>query len=422
VHYALIVNRNKFHEDKMKVIAEENKRPIKAWIDGVELEDAARQQLLNVASLPFIYKHLAVMPDVHWGMGATVGSVIPTRGAIIPAAVGVDIGCGMIAVKTSLVAQDLPDNLFGVRTAIEAAVPHGRTDDGGANDKGRHQGDVPEVAKSNFMELFDGLEKITADHQKLSKQASGASGHMGTLGTGNHFIEICLDEKDNVWIMLHSGSRGIGNAIGTYFINKAKEDMRRWFINLPDQDLAYLPEGSENFNQYIRALHWAQEFARRNRETMMQLTIAALKKELGRDFDASLLAVNCHHNYVQKEKHFGEEVWLTRKGAVSARDGEYGIIPGSMGTRSYIVRGKGNKDSFCSCSHGAGRRMSRSEAKRRFTAEDHAKATQGVECRKDDDVIDETPMAYKNIDAVITAQADLIDVMHTLRQVVCVKG
>lgn len=406
----------------MKVIAEENKRPIKAWIDGVELEDAARQQLLNVASLPFIYKHLAVMPDVHWGMGATVGSVIPTRGAIIPAAVGVDIGCGMIAVKTSLVAQDLPDNLFGVRTAIEAAVPHGRTDDGGANDKGRHQGDVPEVAKSNFMELFDGLEKITADHQKLSKQASGASGHMGTLGTGNHFIEICLDEKDNVWIMLHSGSRGIGNAIGTYFINKAKEDMRRWFINLPDQDLAYLPEGSENFNQYIRALHWAQEFARRNRETMMQLTIAALKKELGRDFDASLLAVNCHHNYVQKEKHFGEEVWLTRKGAVSARDGEYGIIPGSMGTRSYIVRGKGNKDSFCSCSHGAGRRMSRSEAKRRFTAEDHAKATQGVECRKDDDVIDETPMAYKNIDAVITAQADLIDVMHTLRQVVCVKG
>lgn len=406
----------------MKVIAEENKRPIKAWIDGVELEDAARQQLLNVASLPFIYKHLAVMPDVHWGMGATVGSVIPTRGAIIPAAVGVDIGCGMIAVKTSLVAQDLPDNLFGVRTAIEAAVPHGRTDDGGANDKGRHQGDVPEVAKSNFMDLFDGLQKITAEHQKLSKQASGASGHMGTLGTGNHFIEICLDEIDNVWIMLHSGSRGIGNAIGTYFINKAKEDMRRWFINLPDQDLAYLPEGSENFNQYIRALHWAQEFARRNRETMMQLTIAALRKELGRDFDASLLAVNCHHNYVQKEKHFGEEVWLTRKGAVSAKEGEYGIIPGSMGTRSYIVRGKGNKDSFCSCSHGAGRRMSRGEAKRRFTAEDHAKATQGVECRKDDDVIDETPMAYKDIDAVITAQADLIAVMHTLRQVVCVKG
>lgn len=406
----------------MKVIAEENKRPIKAWIDGVELEDAARQQLLNVASLPFIYKHLAVMPDVHWGMGATVGSVIPTRGAIIPAAVGVDIGCGMIAVKTSLVAQDLPDNLFGVRTAIEAAVPHGRTDDGGANDKGRHQGDVPEVAKSNFMDLFDGLQKITAEHQKLSKQASGASGHMGTLGTGNHFIEICLDEKDNVWIMLHSGSRGIGNAIGTYFINKAKEDMRRWFINLPDQDLAYLPEGSENFNQYIRALHWAQEFARRNRETMMQLTIAALKKELGRDFDASLLAVNCHHNYVQKEKHFGEEVWLTRKGAVSAKEGEYGIIPGSMGTRSYIVRGKGNKDSFCSCSHGAGRRMSRGEAKRRFTAEDHAKATQGVECRKDDDVIDETPMAYKDIDAVIKAQDALIEVVHTLRQVVCVKG
>ena len=406
----------------MKVIAEDKKHPIKAWIDGVELEEAAREQLLNVAGMPFVHRHIAVMPDVHWGMGATVGSVIPTKKAIIPAAVGVDIGCGMIAAKTSLKAKDLPDNLHGLRTAIEAAVPHGRSDNGGANDKGRHQGDAPEAAKEGFADLFSTLQALVAEHPLLERNASSASLHMGTLGTGNHFIEVCLDEDDSVWIMLHSGSRGIGNAIGTYFINKAKEDMRRWFINLPDEDLAYLPEGSENFNAYIHALHWAQEFARRNRETMMKLTVAAIRKELGRDFDATLLAVNCHHNYVQKEHHFGENVWLTRKGAVSAKAGEYGIIPGSMGARSYIVRGKGNPESFCSCSHGAGRRMSRAEAKRRFTTEDHVKATQGIECRKDEEVIDETPMAYKDIDAVIAAQADLVEVVHTLHQLVCVKG
>lgn len=405
----------------MQVIYEDGGVPIKAWIDGVELENEARQQLMNVALMPFIYKHIAVMPDVHWGMGATVGSVIPTERAIIPAAVGVDIGCGMIAVKTSLKASDLPDSLLGVRTAIEAAVPHGRTDNGGPNDKGRHK-EVPEAAKQSFMGIMEGLTAITDKHPSLERAAYGASGHMGTLGTGNHFIEVCLDETQNVWFMLHSGSRGIGNAIGQYFINRAKDDMKRWFINLPDQDLAYLPEGSENFYEYIRAVNWAQKFAKQNRNTMMQLVIDAVKKELGREFDATLLAVNCHHNYVQREKHFGKEVWLTRKGAVSAQEGELGIIPGSMGVKSYIVRGKGNRESFCTCSHGAGRRMSRREAERRFTIEDHVKATEGVECRKDVEVIDETPMAYKDIDAVIAAQTDLIEVVYTLKQVVCVKG
>jgi len=406
----------------MQVIAEEGRKPIKCWTDGVELEDAARQQILNVASMPFIHKHIAIMPDVHWGMGATVGSVIPTVGAIIPAAVGVDIGCGMMAIKTSLKAVDMPDNLLGVRSAIEAAVPHGRSDNGGRNDKGRHQGAIPSVAVENFSALSRGLGSIVAKHEKLTRQAQSCMGHMGTLGTGNHFIEICLDENDCAWIMLHSGSRGIGNAIGSLFIEKAKADMRRWFINLPDEDLAYIPEGSDIFSDYMESLHWAQAFARKNRETMMELVVAALKKELGRDFTTGEVAVNCHHNYVNKENHFGKNVWLTRKGAVRAREGDLGIIPGSMGVKSFIVRGKGNPDSFCSCSHGAGRRMSRREAERRFTLDDHMKATEGVECRKDADVIDETPGAYKSIDAVMAAQADLVDVVHVLKQIVCVKG
>lgn len=406
----------------MKVIKEEFKHPIKMWTDGVEVEDSAREQLLNVASLPFIYKHIAVMPDVHYGAGATIGSVIPTEKAIIPAAVGVDIGCGMMAVKTSLNASDMPDNLFGVRTAIEAAVPHGRTDNGGDNDAGRHLKSIPIIAQDNFSGLSEELDNIVSKHPLLGRPASRALSHLGTLGTGNHFIEVCLDEKDAVWIMLHSGSRGIGNAIGTYFINKAKEDMRRWFINLPDENLAYLPEGSDNFNEYVKALHWAQKFARKNRETMMGLTIQSLKSVLNRDFSSSVMAINCHHNYVQKERHFGKDVWLTRKGAVSAKEGEYGIIPGSMGARSYIVRGKGNRESFTSCSHGAGRRIGRIQAKKTFTLEDHIKATHGIECRKDLDVIDETPAAYKSIEAVMAAQADLIEVVHTLRQIVCVKG
>jgi len=406
----------------MQVIKEDGKAPIKAWIDGVELEDAARQQLINVSSLPFIHKHIAVMPDVHWGMGATVGSVIPTVGAIIPAAVGVDIGCGMMAVKTSLKASDLPDHLLGIRTAIEAAVPHGRSDNGGSDDIGRHRKDIPSVVVQKFSELSGDLGVIVGKHEKIERAAEGCLAHMGTLGTGNHFIEICLDEEQSVWIMLHSGSRGIGNKIGSYFIEKAKEDMRRWFINLPDQDLAYIPEGSELFGDYMKGLHWAQSFAKANREAMMILVVEAIKKEMGREFDADVTAVNCHHNYVNKEHHYGKSVWVTRKGAVRAREGDLGIIPGSMGAKSFIVRGKGNPESFCSCSHGAGRRMSRTQAGKRFTVQDHIAATEGVECRKDAGVIDETPMAYKAIDAVMAAQSDLVEIVATLKQIVCVKG
>lgn len=394
---------------------------IKAWIGGVPVEDQARAQLDNIAAMPFIHKHVAIMPDVHWGMGATVGSVIPTKGAIIPAAVGVDIGCGMMAHRTSLIASDLPDSLAGLRAEIEWAIPHGRTDNGGANDRGAWCDPSPSSA-ARMNQLYDELEGIVGRHPKLSRASGRAPFHMGTLGTGNHFIEICLDEADRVWIMLHSGSRGIGNAIGSYFIELAKQDMRRWFINLPDMDLAYLVEGSEHFNEYMRALNWAQRFARANREVMMESATAALSRAVPKPFMTDEESVNCHHNYVSHEKHFGEQVMVTRKGAVSANDGELGIIPGSMGAKSFIVRGKGNRESFCSCSHGAGRAMSRNEARKRFTLEDHAAATAGVECRKDADVIDETPAAYKDIDAVMAAQADLVDIVHTLRQVVCVKG
>jgi len=390
---------------------------VKMWTRGVPVEEEARQQLLNVAAMPFIHKWVAVMPDVHWGMGATIGSVIPTTRAIIPAAVGVDLGCGMMAVRTSLRAEHLPDNLHAVRSAIEAAVPHGRGS--GTRDPGAWHDAPPAVTAAWADDLAVDFERIATKHPKIAK--SNHLAHLGTLGTGNHFIELCLDEEDAVWVMLHSGSRGVGNRIGSYFIELAKKDMRTWHIDLPDQNLAYLAEGTKHFDDYVEAVSWAQRFARRNRELMMQATTAALVRELG-PFSLDAVAVNCHHNYVAKEHHFGEDVFVTRKGAVRAGLGELGIIPGSMGTRSYIIRGKGNADSFCSCSHGAGRAMSRTEAKRRFSLADHASATAGIECRKDEDVIDETPMAYKDIDAVMAAQQDLVDVVHTLRQVVCVKG
>ena len=403
-----------------EVIHADGGRPIKCWTRGVPVADNAKQQLRNVAGLPFIHKWIAVMPDVHWGMGATIGSVVPTHKAIIPAAVGVDLGCGMMAVQTSLTASDLPDDLSGLRSAIEAAVPHGRTNRGGRGDRGAW-GALPSPVTEAWSALSDDFTVLIDKHPKLSK--SNNIHHMGTLGTGNHFIEVCLDEADRVWIMLHSGSRGIGNKIGQTFIDKAKKDMRRWFVNLPDINLAYLPEGSQHFGDYVRAVGWAQRFARLNREVMMAATVQALsaRDELPA-FTLVAEAVNCHHNYVAKEEHYGESVWVTRKGAVRAGLGELGIIPGSMGARSFIVRGKGNPESFCSCSHGAGRTMSRTEAKRRFTVADHVAATEGVECRKDADVIDETPMAYKDIDAVMAAQADLVDIVHTLKQVVCVKG
>ena len=386
------------------------------WTDGVPVEEAALTQLKNAASLPFIHSHIAVMPDVHHGIGATVGSVIPQLGVIIPAAVGVDIGCGMLAVRTNLTASDLPDNLLAVRTAIEKAVPHGRTDNGGVNDRGAWGNPHYVVNDSQT------LKYIVAKHPKLEKASLRAPHHLGTLGTGNHFIEMCLDESDSVWVMLHSGSRGIGNAIGTYFINAAKEDMRRYYINLPDADLAYIPEGSALFDDYMQALHWAQAFARENRERMMAATIYAISTALNHHLTIDREAINCHHNYVSNERHYGKNVWLTRKGAVSAKKGELGIIPGSMGAKSFIVCGKGHAPAFCSCSHGAGRIMSRTKAKATFTVADHIAATAGIECRKDADVVDETPMAYKSIDAVMAAQSDLVDIVHTLRQIVCVKG
>lgn len=392
---------------------------IKAWTNGVQLEDAAEQQLKNVAELPFIHKHVAAMPDVHWGMGATVGSVIPTKGAIIPAAVGVDIGCGMIAQRLSMKAHQLPDNLSGIRDAIEKAIPVGRTDNGGKNDRGAW-GDIPSGPAASWKAMEPEYLKIIEKHPKA--KAFNTARHMGTLGTGNHFIEVCLDEEDNVWVMLHSGSRGCGNRIGTYFIERAKKEMERWFINLPDKDLSYFVEGSELFDDYVEAVSWAQDYAHLNRRSMMLATLKGIFDHMNLPFAVGKEAVNCHHNYVTRENHFGANVWLTRKGAVRAREGDFGIIPGSMGARSYIVRGKGNKESFCSCSHGAGRMMSRGEAKKRFTLADHAKATEGVECRKDAGVLDETPGAYKDIDAVMAAQADLVEVVHTLKQVVCVKG
>ncbi|EVT69398.1 RTCB protein [Stenotrophomonas maltophilia 5BA-I-2] len=401
------------------VIQQPGAAPIKLWTRGVPLEDQARQQLQNIAKLPFIHKWISVMPDVHLGKGATVGSVVPTIGAIIPAAVGVDIGCGMIAVRTTLVASDLPDNLSAVRSAIELAVPHGRSVTRGGRDKGSWD-TPPELAVEGWAQLVDDFALICERHPRL-KNTNNLK-HLGTLGTGNHFVEVCLDQEQRVWFMLHSGSRGVGNAIGTYFIELAKQEMRRWMINLPDQDLAYLPEGSQHYGDYVFAVDWAQRFARMNREVMMRNVVAAVRTVISKPFEAEAEAVNCHHNYVNRETHFGKEVMLTRKGAVSARKGELGIIPGSMGAKSFIVRGLGNEDSFHSCSHGAGRVMSRTQARKLITVDDHAKATAHVECRKDAEVVDESPAAYKPIEAVMEAQRDLVEIVHTLRQVVCVKG
>jgi tRNA-splicing ligase RtcB len=391
--------------------------PLKMWTRGVPVEAAAKQQLANAARLPIVFRHIAAMPDVHFGIGATVGSVIATSRAIIPAAVGVDIGCGMMACKTTLRAEDLPDSLSGLRAAIERAVPHGRSP--GSRDPGAWSR-VPGPVDASWARLEPEFTELCRDYPKLSK--TNNRNHLGTLGTGNHFIEVCLDEAGAVWFMLHSGSRGVGNFIGTMFIELARQDAIRNNANLPDRDLAYFEEGSRYFGDYVRAVGWAQNFAQLNRAVMMRRVVEAAQAALRKNFENHVEAVNCHHNYVQRERHFGQDVFVTRKGAVSARRGQLGIIPGSMGARSYIVRGKGNPESFESCSHGAGRAMSRGEARRRFTIADHRAATAGVECRKDKDVIDETPMAYKDIDAVMDAQKDLVEVVHTLKQIVCVKG
>jgi len=401
-----------------QIIDEPGRAPIKAWIDGVELEAAARQQLLNVASLPFIHRHLAVMPDCHWGMGATIGTVLPTIGAIVPAAVGVDLGCGMVAQATNLRAAQLPDSLAALRRAIERAVPVGGPGERGSwQERGRHG--MPDAVATEWRRLAPAYAAVVADHPKIERGLTAEQ--LGTLGTGNHFIEVCLDGADRVWVMLHSGSRGVGNRIGTYFIEKAKQEMQRRKIALPDRNLAHLAEGTTLFDDYVRAVRFAQDFAATNRMLMLARVLDVLRAELERR-QLGATAVDCHHNYVAREHHFGKDVWITRKGAVSARAGELGIIPGSMGAQSFIVRGKGNRESFHSCSHGAGRRMSRTEAKRRITLDAHVAATAGVECRKDAAVIDESPGAYKDIHAVMAAQADLVEVVETLRQVVCVKG
>jgi tRNA-splicing ligase RtcB len=396
--------------------------PVKMWTRGVPVEPEAKEQLANLARLPFIYHHVAVMPDVHVGKGSTIGSVIPTLGAVIPAAVGVDIGCGMMAAKTTLRAVDLPDNLGKLRSAIEEAIPHGmspKTRSHRTRDTGSWTNPPPPV-EAGWAKLKDEFDQLCRKWPKL--RSTNNYKHLGTLGSGNHFVEICLDEEGFVWLMLHSGSRGVGNAIGTHFIELARQDMRKHMVNLPDQDLAYLEEGTRHYDDYVEAVGWAQKFARVNREVMMHNLVRAVRQVIPKSFETHVEAVNCHHNYVQQERHFGRDVLVTRKGAVSAREGELGIIPGSMGARSYIVRGKGNPESFNSCSHGAGRVMSRTEAKRRFTVRDAQEATAGVECRKDEGVIDEIPMAYKDIEAVMRAQSELVEVVHTLKQVVCVKG
>jgi tRNA-splicing ligase RtcB (3'-phosphate/5'-hydroxy nucleic acid ligase) len=389
--------------------------PVKVWTSVLEPE--ARRQLENVASLPIVHGHVAAMPDVHAGIGATVGSVIPTKGAIVPAAVGVDIGCGMNAVQLSLTAKDLPESLGRIRSAIEAAVPVGF--DMHRGDKGGPQ------REHRAKELQQGLARIAGRNPRIATMQKDFREtwirQLGTLGGGNHFIELCVDEEQNVWVMLHSGSRGIGNVIGRYFIERARREMERQDTRLPDRDLAWLAEGTPAFEDYVEAVHWAQDYAIENRREMMRAVLHALEAHLP-PFRIVGEAINCHHNYVAREKHFGENVFVTRKGAIRAGAGDMGIIPGSMGARSFIVRGKGNPQSLCSCAHGAGRLMSRSEAKRRFSEEDVRRQTAGVECRKDAGVVDEIPGAYKPIDEVMANQSDLVDVVHTLRQVVCVKG
>jgi tRNA-splicing ligase RtcB len=393
----------------IEITIDDTRVPVKIWTDQVEPE--AREQLRNIANLPFVTPHVAAMPDVHLGKGATVGSVVPTRGAICPATVGVDIGCGMVAQKTNLTIDDLDvETLKRLRSEIERAVPVGFKERRKALPEAREfldRAGSPRVAKP-------------AQRQKAALQ-------LGTLGGGNHFIEVCVDHSDrSVWVVLHSGSRNIGKSVAEVHINKAKDLMRRRFIDLPDPDLAYFTEGTEEFEDYLSDVEWCQQYARRNRELMMDAVLRQLA-DLTRgqvDFDEILgnTRVDCHHNYIAREHHFGQAVLLTRKGAISARKGEMGIIPGSMGTGTFIVRGLGNREAFESAPHGAGRRMSRGQARRQFTIEDLRRQTEGVECRKDAGIVDEIPAAYKDIHQVIEKSADLVEVVTQVKQVVCAKG
>jgi tRNA-splicing ligase RtcB len=376
---------------------------IRLWARPHEVESVAIDQLRNISSLPWVFHHVAAMPDVHFGKGATVGSVIAMKGAVSPAAVGVDIGCGMGAVKTNLTASDLPDSLRSIRLDIEGSIPVGFA---------AHDEPVTVPAAASLWEEFP---ELTEKVQGLFRKARG---QLGTLGGGNHFIELCLDTVENVWIMLHSGSRNIGKELAEIHIGKAKKLAHN--RDLPDRELAVFLAGTREMADYRRDLFWAQRYARQNREVMLELAVGTLRKHF--PHLATEEGIYCHHNYVAEEVHYGEEVLVTRKGAIHAARGELGIIPGSMGTRSYIVRGLGNAESFESASHGAGRRMSRGEAKRRFSVKDLAKQTEGIECRKDSGVIDEIPSAYKPIERVMEDQRDLVEIVTELRQVLCIKG
>lgn len=395
------------------------------WTREVPVEADAVKQLSRLSEMPFVFKHVAAMPDVHVGTGSTVGTVFAAVGAVIPAAVGVDIGCGMVACRLSLTAAQLPDNLRRIRNEIESMVPVGMADHNAQTLKSAVHTNTTQLLNNQFSQLRSGLDNIVQRHPAIESMARDANNRawrqLGSLGGGNHFIELCTDENDNVWIMLHSGSRGIGNVIGRYFIELAKKDMLANNVALPDADLAYLKEGSQYYQDYVDAVEWAQEYAQRNRAAMLQLVLTALARHLP-PFKVTKEAIQCHHNYISRETHYGTNVVVTRKGAVAAHSGVLGIIPGSMGAKSYIVRGLGKEESFCSCSHGAGRVMSRGAAKRMITVDDHIKATQGVECRKDEEVLDESPAAYKDIDSVMRSQTDLVEIVHTLKQVLCVKG
>lgn len=396
---------------------------ILSWTNGVRVEQEAIDQLVKVADMFFVKPHVAAMPDVHAGMGATIGSVIPTVGYIIPAAVGVDIGCGMIAQKTNLHRSDIQTDAEAVFRLISRYVPHG-VGMGWQNSQWRNV-DRPQSVTDNASKMLDcflDLECASLLNNGNSEGSISKLHHqLATLGSGNHFIEVCYDENDNIWFVIHSGSRSVGNNIGSYYIKLAMEQMDKWGIVLEDKHLAYLPEGDQMFDDYIRAATWAQDYARDNRIGMLEQVKVAVKTLFPKlDFVDDY--ISCHHNFVEKEHHFQKNVWLTRKGATRARKGDLGIIPGSMGAKSYIVEGKGNAQSFHSCSHGAGRAMSRTKAKKTITLDEHRETTDGVFCKKDSSVLDESPKAYKDIDAVMAAQSTLVKIRHTLKQLVCVKG
>lgn len=389
--------------------------PVKIWSDIHTVESQAIDQLVNTANLPFVFKHVAAMPDVHLGKGATVGSVIATKGAICPCAVGVDIGCGMMAVKTDLDARLVQDKIKTIRHSIERSIPLGPNSNKKLTDS---------VNRWYRWKDFEDLNVIAKKGDDQRQMLQRAMSQLGSLGGGNHFIEICLDEADNVWLMLHSGSRNLGKVVAERHIEIAKGFMKEMFIKLPDPDLAYFAESQQEFKNYINDLEFCQDYAAQNRKEMMQRVVKDVSYAIHGIPDGITLSttVNCHHNYVSKENHYGDNVLITRKGAVRARQGDLGIIPGSMGTRSYIVEGLGNPESFNSCSHGAGRVMSRSKAKQQFTLDDLVAQTAGIECRKDEGVIDEIPGAYKSIDEVMANQSDLVKIVATLRQIMCIKG